>query len=220
MAGTPATEVNQSRREQRRLRHQHLSRSQFLDAGEEIFGRKGFHETTLKEIAELAEFSVGSVYSFFDSKDDLFRQIFVRRGDEFMPQLREVLRPGRSVPDAQLHELVDFQVGFFRSHPHFGRLYLKSSSAAMLSTDRDVDAVVAANFNEAMELQAALFGRGQEAGTFRRGDPVVLARLFSGIVAAFQATDPAIISDSPVDNEGFALAELHDLVLGAFVVST
>ena len=77
-----------SAREQRRLHHQDLSRTQLLDAAEEVFGRKGFHDTTLKEVAELAEFSVGSVYSFFANKDDLFRQIFVRRGDEFMDGLR------------------------------------------------------------------------------------------------------------------------------------
>ncbi|HMG44699.1 MAG TPA: helix-turn-helix domain-containing protein, partial [Acidimicrobiales bacterium] len=55
-----------SRREARRLLQQDVSRSQLLDAAEEVFGRKGFHEATLKEVAELAEFSVGSVYSFFD----------------------------------------------------------------------------------------------------------------------------------------------------------
>ena len=87
-AGERAPDDVTSRREQRRLRHQSLSRSQLLDAAEEVFGKKGFHETTLKEIAELAEFSVGSVYSFFQNKDDLFQQIFVRRGEEFMPRLR------------------------------------------------------------------------------------------------------------------------------------
>src|SRR3954451_24484781 len=74
-----------SRRAQRRLLHQDLSRSQLLDAAEEVFGRKGFHATTLKEIAELAEFSVGSVYSFFDNKDDLYLNVFLRRGAEFLP---------------------------------------------------------------------------------------------------------------------------------------
>src|SRR5881394_1303068 len=87
-----------SRREERRIRQQDVSRSQLLDAAEEVFGRKGFHETTLKEVAELAEFSVGSVYSFFESKDDLFRQIFVRRGAEFMPGLRAVLGDPKGDP--------------------------------------------------------------------------------------------------------------------------
>jgi DNA-directed RNA polymerase specialized sigma24 family protein len=66
-AGGDEGDRKASRRQERRLLHQDLSRTQLLDAAEEVFGRKGFHATTLKEIAELAEFSVGSVYSFFDN---------------------------------------------------------------------------------------------------------------------------------------------------------
>ena len=103
MARTRTTEA--SRREQRRSQHQDLSRSQLLDAAEEVFGRKGFHETTLKEVAELAEFSVGSVYSFFENKEDLYVSVFVRRGDEYMPALRAVVAsgdaPGRPAPPAR-----------------------------------------------------------------------------------------------------------------------
>jgi TetR/AcrR family transcriptional regulator len=203
-----------SRREQRRLQHQDLSRAQLLDAAEEVFGRKGFHQATLKEVAELAEFSVGSVYSFFANKDDLFRQIFVRRGEEFVPRLRGVLRD-EGTPTEQLHRLVDFEVGFFREHPRFGRLYLRYSSATMLSSDRAIDAVMAERYEESMRLQAELFARGQRAGELRRGDPQVLARLFSGIISAYQALDPAVVSD-PSAGERFPLDDLHDLVERTF----
>jgi len=205
-----------SRREQRRLQHQDLSRAQLLDAAEEVFGRKGFHEATLKEVAELAEFSVGSVYSFFDNKDDLFRQIFVRRGDEFMPALRDALRPEDGTPRQQLHRLVDFEVGFFRQHPRFGRLYLRYSNATAQANDREADVAVAGNYEESMRLQADLFARGQQAGEFRPGDPEVLASLFSGLIAAYQALDPAVMSDVPGADERLALADLHDIVDRAF----
>jgi TetR/AcrR family transcriptional regulator len=205
-----------SRREQRRLQHQDLSRGQLLDAAEEVFGRKGFHEATLKEVAELAEFSVGSVYSFFDNKDDLFRQIFVRRGDEFMPGLRDALRPGHGTPVEQLHRLVDFEVGFFRRHPRFGRLYLRYSSATSMSADRRADAAIAANYDESMGLQADMFARGQRDGTFRAGDPQVLARLFSGLISAYQVLDPAVMSDEPAPGERLPLADLHAIVERAF----
>jgi TetR/AcrR family transcriptional regulator len=218
LAATGSKSVSDSRREQRRVRQQDLSRNHFLDAAEEVFGRKGFHDTTLKEVAEVAEYSVGSVYTFFENKEDLFRQIFVRRGEEFMPQLHGILDVDGS-PRDQLNQLVDFEVGYFRQHPHFGRLYLTTSSAAMLSTDRDVDEVMSTNFNEAMALQADLIARGQAAGVFRSGDPLVLARLFSGIVAAYQAMDPAVVSDVPDPTERFPLSELQGLVAAAFVVA-
>jgi AcrR family transcriptional regulator len=206
-----------SRREERRIRQQDVSRSQLLDAAEEVFGRKGFHETTLKEVAELAEFSVGSVYSFFESKDDLFRQIFVRRGEQFMPALHEIL-DDTADPVAQLHDLVDFEVGFFRSHPRFGRLYLRYSNATMLSADREIDLVMRERYEEAMQLQATLFKRGQRAGVLRQGDPEVLARLFSGLMSSYQALDPVVVSDEPDAGERLPLAELHDIVARTFVV--
>src|SRR3954466_1464193 len=190
-----ATEPVTTRREERRLRQQDISRQQLLDAAEEVFGRKGFHETTLKEIAELAEFSVGSVYSFFENKDDLFQQIFVRRGEEFMPLLRALLHSDDGTPVDQLHRLIDFEIGWFRANHHFGRLYLRHSSATMLSSDRPLDEVMAANYDESMRLQADLFRRGQETGVLRAGDPVVLARLFSGMISAYQALDPEVVAD-------------------------
>jgi TetR/AcrR family transcriptional regulator len=214
-AATAAT-VAPSRRDERRLLQQDVSRSQLLDAAEEVFGRKGFHETTLKEVAELAEFSVGSVYSFFESKDDLFRQIFVRRGEEFMPAIHAILDDTEAEPVAQLHRLVDFEIGFFRAHPRFGRLYLRYSNATMLSADREIDVVMRERYEEAMRLQAELVRRGQRARVFREGDPEVLARLFSGLMSAYQALDPAVVSDDPDAGERFPLDELHDVVEQAF----
>ena len=125
--------VANDRREQRRLEHHDLSRGQLLDAAEEVFGRKGFHETTLKEVAELAGFSVGSVYSFFENKDDLFRQIFLRRGEEFEAGMNDLFGDTAVAPLDLLHRLVDFQIGFFRARPHFGRVYLRYSSVALLA---------------------------------------------------------------------------------------
>lgn len=209
-SGTP------SRREQRRLQHQDLSRNQLLDAAEEVFGSKGFHDATLREVVELAEFSVGSVYSFFQSKDDLFQQVFQRRGDEYMPQIAEVL--GRDAAPAELlRDLVAFEVGYFREHRHFARLWLRYASSTLQSVERLANEVVLDNYHESMRLQTRLFERGQLDGVFVAGDPASLSRLFSGLVAAFQSIDPAIMSDDPEAPEAMTLAELQDLVSRTFV---
>ncbi len=169
MTEVTETDTTVGRREQRRQRRQLLSREQLLDAAEEIFGRKGYHETTLKEVAELAEFSVGSVYSFFDNKDDLFRQIFVRRGGQFMEGMRAVLSSTEASPLDQLHLLVDFEVQWFREHRHFGRLFLRHASASLLPSEGGQDEVILANYAEAMELQADVFRRGQAHGSLPTG---------------------------------------------------
>jgi len=204
------------RRQRRRLQHQDLSRAQLLDAAEEVFGSKGYHEATLKEVAELAGFSVGSVYSFFENKDDLFRQIYLRRAEDFMPGLRAVVKGSGSAVEV-LHELVTFQVQFFRDHPHFGRLYLFHSGGVIgAESAPQFEPAIVQNFEEAMELQAELFARGQRAGQLRRGDPEVLSRLFSGLVAAYQQMDPAVTGDDVDAGERLPLADLHELIEKAF----
>ena len=213
---TPAKgEAAASLREQRRVQQQDLSRTQMLDAAEQVFGERGYFDATLKDIAERAEFSVGSVYSFFENKDDLFLSVFLRRGDELVPVIREIAE-GDGSPLAKLHALVDAEIGFFRKHRHFGRLYLRTSSATSPSPERAVDQAMHDRFREAMGLQAAIMREGQAAGELRGGDPEVLARMFSGFVSAYQATDPAVIGDDPNPVELLPLVALHDMIEAAF----
>jgi AcrR family transcriptional regulator len=195
------------KREKRRALHQEVSRTQILDAAEEVFAAKGYHEATIKEIAHLAEFSVGAVYSFFEHKDDLFVQIYLRRGAEFMDGMRALMAQQRPPPE-QMHALADYQVKFFREHPNFGRLYLHTSAVVLGDVETKIDALVADRYAEAMKLQCDMFRAGQRDGSLREGDPAVVARLFSAMVAAFQSTD---LAGGPMTAERF-----HDFLDGAF----
>ena len=189
------------KRAARRAQHHELSRTQILDAAEEVFAAKGYHEATIKEIAQLAEFSVGAVYGFFEHKDDLFVQIYVRRGAEFMDGMRALMREKRP-PVEQLHALADYQIDFFRNHTNFGRLYLHTSAIVLGDVETKIDELVADRYAEAMKLQADMFRAGQRDGTLRSGDPVVVARLFSAMVSAFQETD---LAGGPMTAEAFHL---------------
>jgi TetR/AcrR family transcriptional regulator len=206
------------RRTQRRLRQQDISRTHLLDAAEEVFGLRGFALASLKEIAELAGFAVGSVYMFFPSKEELFRAVWLRRGQDFMPGMTATVTPGEGTEDplVRLHRLVDYQVGFFRRHPAFGRLYLRFSGTADAAHGVTMDPSVQLRFDAAMALQADLFAEGQEIGRFRGGDPAVLSRMFSGLVHGYQSLDPAVMSDDPDAEERLPRAILHDIVEAAF----
>ncbi|MEE9527351.1 MAG: helix-turn-helix domain-containing protein, partial [Syntrophobacteria bacterium] len=46
-------------------------RRQIVDAAVELFIRKGFHKTTTREIAQKAGLSIGSVYEYVSTKEDV-----------------------------------------------------------------------------------------------------------------------------------------------------
>jgi TetR/AcrR family transcriptional regulator len=203
-------------REERRQLHQQLSRTQLLDAAEEIFGQKGFHDTTLKEIADRADFSVGSVYSFFENKDDLYVNIFLRRGSEFLPAFEDALEGATDGLDA-VGRIVSFEVSFLRARPSFSDLYLRSTASLVPTENEATSEEVRQNADRVLEMQADVIRRGQVDGSIRLGDPSALSRLLSSMVQAFQSVE----SDPSASNRfAFSLEEFQTVVRAAFVRPT
>ena len=46
-------------------------RQQIIDAAVGLFIKKGFHRTTTREIAREAKFSIGTLYEYVESKEDI-----------------------------------------------------------------------------------------------------------------------------------------------------
>ena len=62
----------------RRERRISARKNQILDAAISLFAEKGYHRTTTKDIAVAADISEGTIYNYFDSKEDLLIGIMAR----------------------------------------------------------------------------------------------------------------------------------------------
>jgi AcrR family transcriptional regulator len=181
-------------RERRRTGRKELSRQDILDAAEHVFGLKGYHEASLQEIAERAEFSTSALYRFFDNKDALFIGVLARRGDDFMQEMRKLFSFDFP-PRQKLDQFVDLVISFYHQHPNYGRLFLHSSSTAAPNLESTIEAEGYHRLQEARLLLSQLFLEGQRCKEFVGGDPAVLARLFIGLITAYLAADPEIMGD-------------------------
>ncbi|MBU0971863.1 MAG: TetR/AcrR family transcriptional regulator [Proteobacteria bacterium] len=72
---------------QRREREREYRYRTILSAAEALFAQKGFRKTSVEEIADLSEVSVGTVYFYFKDKEELLIHLF----DESLYQLRSIL---------------------------------------------------------------------------------------------------------------------------------
>lgn len=57
-------------------------RERILEAAEELFKQRRFHEITLQEIAQAAKVGKGTIYLYFEDKDDLFFQMVTSGFDD------------------------------------------------------------------------------------------------------------------------------------------
>lgn len=62
-----------------------------LDAAAEEFGEKGFHEASVSSITRRAEVALGSFYTYFDSKDALFRALVADMSEKVRTSARSAL---------------------------------------------------------------------------------------------------------------------------------
>ncbi|MDX9758361.1 MAG: TetR/AcrR family transcriptional regulator [Bacteroidota bacterium] len=69
-----------SRKERERL----YKRQEIIVAARAVFAIRGFAAATLDEIAERAEFGKGTLYSYFESKEELFETVIADIFDEFV----------------------------------------------------------------------------------------------------------------------------------------
>lgn len=77
-------------------------RSEILLAAIECFGEKGFVATKMKDIAARAQMSVGSLYNYFNNKDDIVETL---AQDEIDKLVDKINRANRDIPAKQIQDL-------------------------------------------------------------------------------------------------------------------
>jgi AcrR family transcriptional regulator len=68
------------------------TRDDLLNAAETCFVTRGFHATSVDEVAERAGYTKGAVYSNFSSKEDLFFGVYQRRVEQVLSEVVPGLR--------------------------------------------------------------------------------------------------------------------------------
>lgn len=86
--------------------HSAARRQQIIDAAYRCFARKGFHQTTMREIYAEANLSPGAIYHYFDSKDAIIQASFEFDYERSLGLFAAALQ--HDDPLQALHELLDF----------------------------------------------------------------------------------------------------------------
>jgi AcrR family transcriptional regulator len=64
------------------------TRARLIDAAAEVIGERGFHETTLEDVASRIGMSRGAIYGNFKNRDDLFLAVAKQRWDPIVPEFK------------------------------------------------------------------------------------------------------------------------------------
>lgn len=101
---------------ERRKREKESRRRSILRAAEKIFHDKGFPNTTVEEIAAASELSVGTLYLYFKSKEEIYVSLLFESIEYFTGRISRIERMKIS-PEQKVKRLWEDFYTFYRKNP-------------------------------------------------------------------------------------------------------
>jgi AcrR family transcriptional regulator len=89
MTAPVAPNARPGRLERRKAR----TRAAIIEAASSLFHAQGYENTPIQQIAERADTGVGTLYGYFDSKDQILREVLRVHSDEALAHYNAVIRP-------------------------------------------------------------------------------------------------------------------------------
>lgn len=202
---TTAQERKHQERQARRRRIQRAARS--------VFAEKGYAKTSIEMIAREASLSVGAIYLYFRSKEDLYVSLLEETLELFDSELRQIRSRIDLPADERLRSAWAFLTQWAATDIEASRvLRLISQPNIRPQLSDEVSESIGKGLSAVREHLGAIVQDGGNAGLYRRNaSQQVVDLLWCLLLGVLEANDARINLDLP----GGSYAELAQAAFGA-----
>lgn len=152
--------------EERRKREKENRKNAILKAARKLFFEKGFKPVTVESIAKKAELSKGSIYLYYNSKEEIYTQILLSDIDKFHERISDLLQNPSSASEALL-KLANIYVDFFLNDRELFRiLMIFMLHTADMNLPEDLNDHIIKSTNKTIGIIEQVFKYGVERGEF------------------------------------------------------
>lgn len=160
------------------LQQREIRINQILDAALEIIAIKGIGSVSINDIAAAANVSIGNMYHYFKSKDEVFSEI-LRRGQTAYGELVTQLAASEGEALDKLHELCESWLAVENSWAYTILIHTARLSD---TSSEEIRRTVTERFTRNLEPVAEMFSQGQREGRIVAGSPIELAYYFVSLI--------------------------------------
>ena len=186
-----SVEITQNAESQPATKHtkdQDQRRGAILSAATALFSQKGFQATTVAEIAEAANLSVGTLYKFFKDKESLYHSLLEDTLKQFDETCGRALRETEGDEIAKIVAYITTGTHlFFEQLPIIRVYYAETAAAFVFSVPADNHDAFTPYWQMMDSLQETIQS-GIDRGLFVDLPAGALARALEGVHNSFLAT--------------------------------
>lgn len=172
---------------ERQIRERERRRQQIIAASKRVFVSKGVSKATIKDIAEEAELSPGTLYIYFKNKDELYSSLSIRMLKHLSVRLQRVKERREMSHDQRIKAVKEALCEAYEIDPPvFITLSHLQASETLDNISPDLLEQIMGLSRQSLNTLADIFEEGMEAGSLLQRDPqqtaLILWALFSGLV--------------------------------------
>ena len=108
-----------AKRPGKRAQQKEAIQTRIVDAALALFQTKGFDKTTTRQIAQKAKLAEGTIFNYFETKEDIALHFFELEVDHAISTVRTTARLKRAPLEEKLFALVEAQLEFLAPYEKF-----------------------------------------------------------------------------------------------------
>lgn len=172
---------------ERQIRDRERRRQQIIAASKRVFLSKGVAKATIKDIAEEAELSPGTLYIYFKNKDELYSSLSIRMLKHLGLRLKRVKERAELTPEQRIAAIRKALWEAYETDPSvFITLAHLQASETLDNISPDLLEQIMGLTRECIDTLTEIFSKETEPGRSQGCDPrkaaLILLALFSGLV--------------------------------------
>lgn len=142
-------------------------RKYILECAEKLFAEKGLDGVTVADIAKASEFSVGSIYLFFESKEELIKHLLLERVNQIAYIVSTEVE--KDLPALEkLENTIDGVLDMFIKHMDYFKLYvMEIKGSELCKTHAEHREDFFRIMDKFFEDFTSIFRQGIEEGVFK-----------------------------------------------------
>lgn len=149
-------------------------KDQIFTAAIDEFATKGFNAANINTIAKKAKISIGSLYSYFDSKEHLFLAM-AEKGYELLDKALEELHPKEGTIFQVIERLLYITIRYAQKHKDLCRIYIDLSTESLAHLSERLSEKVETSY---ADVYRELLKRAIEKGEVRPDLDIPTAAFF------------------------------------------
>jgi AcrR family transcriptional regulator len=171
-------------KEKRKEREFNLRRSAILEQAGKIFAAKGFHSTTVAEIASASGFAIGTLYQFFEGKDQLYTVVLTEKLGTMYDGIRKAVDEEANLL-RKIDALVTTQFRFVESNAEFCSIFVRGDHLSLSEGSVELRKRMAMDYSVHVSFIEGMMRDGIRAGILKKMDPRMMAAALTGIINSY-----------------------------------